>query len=107
MFKKGGSNGSKKEIIPVKPAVLDVYYPDDVDIAYVNHAMIAISNNDFNMDFGIRQPPLGGRKSQQVKINSRVVMSPQHAKMFILKLLELLQTYEKTFGEIQTEPLKK
>ena len=100
---------AQKKVIKkqVKPVPLDVYYPDDVGIVYVNHANMAISNNDFNMDFGIREPLFGGGKSQQVKINSRVVMSPQHAKVFILKLLDMLQTYEKTFGEIQTQPLKK
>ena len=97
----------KKEIKPVKPDVLDVYYPDEVGIVYANHANLAVSNSDLAIDFGIREPNPKNKKRQSVTINARVIMSPQHGKMFASKLMDMIQAYEKTFGEIQTQPLKK
>jgi hypothetical protein len=43
---------------------------------------------------------------EKTKVEVRVVMSPQHAKVFANVLMENVQQYEKKFGIVNTEPIK-
>src|SRR6186997_1101397 len=66
---------------------------------YSNLAMIAHSNSEFVIDF-IRLMP-GVPKA---KVKSRIVITPEHAKRFLLALKDNIRKYEDTFGQIkQTE----
>jgi hypothetical protein len=66
---------------------------------YSNLVMIAHSNSEFVLDF-IRVMP-GVPKA---KVKSRVVLTPEHAKRFLLALKENVDKYEGSFGKIkQTE----
>ena len=92
---------------PVKTAKLDVYYPEEVSIVYSNHANLALSNSDLILDFGLKEPLKADGTSELVTINARVVMSPQHAKVLTSKLIELIEVYEKKFGEIPAQSSSK
>lgn len=87
---------------------LEVFYPEQLNIFYSNHTNFVISNMDLTMDFGLRHNEIIKNKIKStVQMNSRIIMSPQHAKTFLVKLQDLIEKYEKDFGEIKTEPKKK
>ena len=70
---------------------------------YSNLAMIAHSNSEFVIDF-IRLMP-GVPKA---KVKSRIVITPEHAKRFLLALKDNIDKYEAAFGPIKrTEDLPK
>ena len=70
---------------------------------YSNLAMIAHSNSEFVIDF-IRLMP-GVPKA---KVKSRIVITPEHAKRFLLALKDNIDKYEASFGPIKrTEDLPK
>ncbi len=66
--------------------------------AYVNIANIIHNPAEFVLDFGRVVP---GRTD--VKVLSRVLMSPVHAKQLLAALAQNLGLYEKNFGEIRTD----
>ena len=73
---------------------------------YANMAMIAHGPNDFFIDMILRGPNM-----PQARVQSRIIMAPQHAKelMFALQenirryesLQENIRRYESNFGEIK------
>jgi hypothetical protein len=70
---------------------------------YSNLAMIAHSNSEFVIDF-IRLMP-GVPKA---KVKSRIVITPEHAKRFLLALKDNIEKYENSFGTIKrTEDMPK
>jgi hypothetical protein len=70
---------------------------------YSNLAMIAHSNSEFVIDF-IRLMP-GVPKA---KVKSRIVITPEHAKRFLLALKDNIDKYETSFGPIKrTEDMPK
>jgi hypothetical protein len=70
---------------------------------YSNLAMIAHSNSEFVIDF-IRLMP-GVPKA---KVESRIVITPEHAKRFLLALKDNIDKYESSFGPIKrTEDMPK
>ena len=70
---------------------------------YSNLAMIAHSNSEFVIDF-IRLMP-GVPKA---KVKSRIVITPEHAKRFLMALKDNIDKYETSFGPIKrTDDLPK
>lgn len=70
---------------------------------YSNLAMIAHSNSEFVIDF-IRLMP-GVPKA---KVKARVVITPEHAKRFLMALKDNIDKYESAFGPIKrTDDLPK
>jgi len=65
---------------------------------YVNFANIIHSPSEFVLDLGRVMP---GR--QDVKIYSRVIMTPLHAKQLLQALATNIQLFEQKFGEIRLE----
>lgn len=63
---------------------------------YSNLAMIAHSNSEFVIDF-IRLMP-GVPKA---KVKARIVITPEHAKRFLLALKDNIEKYEAAFGPIK------
>jgi len=63
---------------------------------YVNFANIIHSQSEFVIDFGRVVP---GRND--VKIYSRVILTPLHAKQFLEALTHNLALFEQKFGEIR------
>ena len=65
---------------------------------YVNFANIIHNPAEFVMDFGRIVP---GRAD--VRVLSRVMTSPVHAKQFLNALAQNVSLYEKNFGVIRTD----
>ncbi|MGZ5476224.1 MAG: DUF3467 domain-containing protein, partial [Thermoanaerobaculia bacterium] len=63
---------------------------------YVNFANIIHSPSEFVIDLGRMMP---GRTD--VKIYSRVIMTPLHAKQFLEALAQNITMFEQKFGEIR------
>ena len=63
---------------------------------YANMAMIAHGPNDFFLDMILRGPNM-----PQARVQSRIIMAPQHAKELMFALQDNIRRYEQTFGEIQ------
>ena len=62
---------------------------------YSNTATVMHSETEILMDFGMFVP---GRNV--IRVVSRVIMNPKHAKLFLRALQENIQKYEEKFGEI-------
>ena len=63
---------------------------------YINFGSIVHNRSEFIIDLGRIVP---GR--QEVKILTRVLTTPLHAKQLCRALSQNLEQYEKSFGEIQ------
>ena len=63
---------------------------------YANLAMVTHSPAEFVMDFARVMPGL-----PKAKVKNRIVMTPQHAKMFLKALQENVNIFESQFGEIK------
>lgn len=63
---------------------------------YANLAMIVHSPTEIVIDFARVVP-----RSTKARVQSRIIMSPMHAKMLQKALEDNLKKYEKQFGEIK------
>lgn len=82
-----------------KPPTLQFSIDDSVaNGVYVNFANIIHNPAEFVLDFGRVVP---GRTD--VRVLSRVLTSPIHAKQLLNALTQNVAQYEKTFGPIRTD----
>jgi len=65
--------------------------------AYSNLVIISHSPAEFIFDFTRLLPGI-----PKAKVHSRIIMTPQHSKMFLAALKENIEKYENSFGEIPT-----
>jgi hypothetical protein len=78
---------------------LQIEIADEVaDGDYVNFANIIHSPGEFVLDLGRVVP---GRSD--VKISSRIIMTPLHAKQFLAALSQNVAMYEQKFGEVRLD----
>lgn len=70
--------------------------PEVASGIYANLAMIAHGNNEFIIDFISMLPGL-----PKAKVQSRIIMVPEHAKRLLYALQENVARYEQAFGTIQ------
>lgn len=81
------------------PPPLQISMDDTVATGiYANFANIIHNPAEFVLDFGRVVP---GR--QDVRILSRVLTSPVHAKQLLKALAQNIEIYEKSFGTIRTD----
>ena len=73
--------------------------PEKADGTYANLVAIAHSPAEFVVDF-IRMLP-GVPKA---RVQSRIIMTPQHTKSFLLALKDNIDRYEAQHGEIKLPP---
>lgn len=66
---------------------------------YVNFAHIIHSPSEFVIDLGRIMPG-----QADVKVYSRVVMTPLHAKQLLEALAQNVAIFEQKFGEVRLEP---
>lgn len=64
--------------------------------SYSNLAIISHSPAEFIIDFTRVLPGI-----PKAKVHSRIIMTPQHAKLLLSALKENIERYEKQFGEIK------
>lgn len=74
---------------------LNVELPADLDPIYANFAMISHTPSEIIVDLAQMLP-----NQPQVRVRSRVVMTPLNAKLTLRALQENLAKYEAAFGEI-------
>lgn len=65
--------------------------------SYSNLVIISHSPAEFIFDFTRLLPGI-----PKAKVHSRIIMTPQHSKMFLAALKENIEKYENSFGEIPT-----
>jgi len=63
---------------------------------YSNLAIINHSNTEFVVDFVRIMPGI-----PKAKVQSRIILTPHHAKRLLMALGENISRYEETFGEIE------
>lgn len=63
---------------------------------YSNLAIISHSPSEFVIDFTKILPGV-----PKAKVQSRIIMTPSHAKMLLFALKDNLEKYERVFGEVK------
>ena len=69
--------------------------PEELEAQYANFARISHTASEFVLDFSLLLPGVN-----KPTIDSRLVMSPTAAKLFLRAMGENLKRYEAKFGEI-------
>jgi hypothetical protein len=69
---------------------------DEMQGRYANLAVISHSPNDFVMDMIFVAP-----NTPKARVQSRIIMTPQHAKELMFALQDNIHRYEQNFGEIK------
>ena len=77
------------------PSPLPVINPPDLEPTYANVARISHTPADLVLDFAHLKPG-----DKEMRISTRLIMSPVGAKLFYRALGENLAHYEAAFGEI-------
>ena len=63
---------------------------------YANIAMITNSPTEFIIDFARIMP-----RAPKARVQSRIIMTPMHAKLLQKALTENIEKFEKQFGEVK------
>ncbi len=85
---------------PPKPArakQVNVELPEDLEPKYANFVLITHSPAEIILDFAQILP-----RAPKGKVQSRILMTPMHAKLLQNALSQNLTQYESKFGAIQT-----
>ncbi len=69
--------------------------PETAKGTYSNLAIISHSNSEFILDFAASLPML-----PKAQVESRIIMTPEHAKRLLMALQDNIQKYESQFGPI-------
>jgi len=78
---------------------LKIHIPQDVQRGvYANQLLVVHNQEEFILDFILATPPVG-------VVNSRILVSPSHAKRIVAVLQENIARYEELFGPINTTAL--
>ncbi|MCH8553599.1 MAG: DUF3467 domain-containing protein [Schleiferiaceae bacterium] len=76
---------------------LNIDLPEDIAGGlYSNLAIINHSHSEFVVDFIKLMPGM-----PKAKVNSRIILTPQHAKRFLKALADNIARYEQNNGEIR------
>jgi hypothetical protein len=80
---------------------IKLHIPPDLTAVYSNLAMMSTTRNEIIMDFAQLLPP-----DPRARVQSRVILSPQHAKLLLTLLQRNIERYEAQHGtiEINTPP---
>lgn len=74
---------------------LNIEVPTNLEPVYANFALIAHTPSEIVLDLAQAMP-----NHPQIRVKTRVVMTPLNAKLFLRALQENLAKYEAHFGEI-------
>jgi hypothetical protein len=78
-----------------QPTRINIELPANLEATYANLTIINHSASEIILDFAQVMP-----NQSKSKVQSRVVMTPLNAKLFLRALTENLQRYETRYGEI-------
>ena len=65
---------------------------------YANLAIIAHSTSEFVLDFASMLPAM-----PKAKVQSRIIMTPEHAKRLMMTLQDNITRYESSMGKIEVK----
>lgn len=88
---------NKKSVMPQGQQINIELGEKEAEGIYSNLAIITHSSAEFVIDFTRVLPGL-----QKAKVQSRVIMTPQHAKLLLNALRDNIEKFEKRYGEIKT-----
>jgi len=76
---------------------INIELPENIaEGTYANLAIIAHSSSEFVIDFVRMMPGI-----PKAKVQSRIVLTPEHTKRLLLALKENISKYESLFGTIK------
>jgi len=79
-----------------KKKQIKLHIPQDLNAVYSNIAVMSTTRNEMIIDFAQLLPP-----DPRAKVQSRVVLTPQHAKLLLTLLQRNIGRYEAKHGEIE------
>jgi hypothetical protein len=87
---------------PNEPQQLNIELPSDIaNGVYSNLVIVSHSNAEFVIDFVQVLPG-----TPKAEVRSRVIMTPYHAKRFMLAMEDNIDKFEDSFGEISIPELE-
>jgi hypothetical protein len=84
---------------PNSPTPINIEIPNDLKAHYANFALIMHTPSEVILNFTSVLPGM-----TTAQIDTRIVMTPLHAKLMLNALADNLQKYEAQFGEIKLPP---
>ena len=75
--------------------------------SYANVVGIAANINEVYLTFGVNTDPYNPAPTEPVKLDNRVIMTPDAAKRLCLNLNATLAAYEQRFGVIELDLQKR
>jgi hypothetical protein len=75
--------------------------------SYANVVGIAANINEVYFTFGVNTDPFNPAPAEAVKLDNRVIMTPDAAKRLCLNLNATLQAFEQRFGVIELDLQKR
>ena len=79
----------------------------EMKTSYANVVGIAANINEVYLTFGVNADPYNPAPTEPVKLDSRVIMTPDAAKRLCLNLNATLAAYEQRFGVIELDLQKR
>lgn len=79
----------------------------DLASSYANVVGIAANINEVYLTFGVNTDPYNPAPTEPVKLNNRVIMTPDAAKRLCLNLNATLAAFEQRFGVIELDLQKR
>ena len=78
-----------------------------IKTSYANVVGIAANINEVYLTFGVNTDPYNPAPTEPVKLDTRVIMTPDAAKRLCLNLNATLAAYEQRFGVIELDLQKR
>ena len=78
-----------------------------IQTSYANVVGIAANINEVYLTFGVNTDPYNPAPTEPVKLDNRVIMTPDAAKRLCLNLNATLAAYEQRFGVIELDLQKR
>jgi hypothetical protein len=95
---------STQPAAPDNTPTLDI---DNLKTTYANVCRIIPTPNEIIVDFGMNPNFFGPVLSEALKLDSRIIMSPDGAKRLTLHLGSILQAFEAKYGVIELDVAKR
>lgn len=87
-----------------KPALPKIKWDDtNMRSTYANVCNVASTREEMTLLFGTNQAWHTGQKEMTINLSDRIVLNPYAAKRMLLLLQNVVNTYEKRFGELKVD----
>ncbi|MCD6060542.1 MAG: hypothetical protein K0S16_853 [Moraxellaceae bacterium] len=87
-----------------KPAMPKIKWDDtNMRSTYANVCNVASTREEVTLLFGTNQAWHTGQKEMTINLSDRIVLNPYAAKRMLLLLQNVVNAYEKRFGELKVD----